>query len=90
VAPSLQWARPMTRAIWSWAALAATALLLGCTAGTSTRPEVFPESTIQSPSPDEMPAAQTSGLGTPGGSEDAGLPRLPMDGSIPHGSGGEP
>jgi len=62
-------------------ALVSAALALAC-GSTPTQP-INPEVRIRSTSPDDLPPTQTSGLGTPGGAEDAGLPHLPMDGAIP-------
>jgi hypothetical protein len=45
-----------------------------------------PEDRIQSRAIDDMPAQEYSGLGTPMGYEDAGLPRVRTDGSVPRGS----
>ena len=68
----------MKRWIWTW--VASWAALTAC-AGNDPRPQ-SPESAIHSASPDEMPATQPSGLGTPGGDEDAGLPRVTPDGGV--------
>lgn len=59
-----------------------TALPGACSA--SPPPPINPEVRIQSTSPDDLPPTQTSGLGTPGGQEDAGLPHVPMDGGSRH------
>lgn len=77
----------MKPSMWIAAAGVALALCAACapnetrqSPATATSPGVE-----ESMAPDDMPPTGTSGLGTPGGHEDAGLPRVPLDGSIPHG-----
>jgi hypothetical protein len=56
--------------------------LAACTpaSGRGPLPQVRPEDSIQSGSMEEMPPTGTSGLGTPGGYEDASLPLVRPDG----------
>lgn len=71
--------------------LVALAAALACGACSSTpSPPINPQDTIHSNSPDEMPPHGTSGLGTPGGHEDAGVPPLQLDGAVPRGNGQAP
>lgn len=75
-----------------WVCIAAAcAAVVSCAACASNQTRQSPASATspgveESMAPDDVPPTGTSGLGTPGGDEDAGLPRMPMDGSIPHGN----
>jgi hypothetical protein len=64
-------------------AIASAALAWACSS--TPAPPINPQDRIQSTSPDDLPPTQTSGLGTPGGAEDGGLPQLALDGGIRRG-----
>jgi len=61
----------------------ALAAALPCACGSTPTPPINPQDKIQSKSPDDLPPTQTSGLGTPGGQVDAGLPHVAIDGGRP-------
>jgi hypothetical protein len=67
---------------WQWSFVVFGMAAAACGAGNGPNPPVNPESSIHSSSPDEMPASQPSGLGSPGGHEDAGLPHVTPDGGL--------
>jgi hypothetical protein len=64
-------------------AVATLALPLACGCSATSPQPINPEVRIQSTSPDDLPPTGTSGLGTPGGQEDAGLPTLLPDAAAP-------
>lgn len=64
------------------AALATAALACAACGSTPTQP-INPDVRMQSTSPDDLPPTGTSGLGTPGGQVDAGLPTLIPDAAAP-------
>lgn len=77
----------MTKCAGTLAVAVAIAMALACGCSSAPTPPINPQDTIQSKSPDDMPPTGTSGLGTPGGQEDAGIPPIPLDASIPPGDG---
>jgi hypothetical protein len=67
---------------WQWSFVVFGMAAAACGAGNGPNPPVTPENSIHSSSPDEMPASQPSGLGSPSGHEDAGLPHVAPDGGL--------
>jgi len=59
---------------WQWSFVVVGTALAACGPGNGPNPPVNPENSIHSSSPDDLPASQPSGLGSPGGHEDVRLP----------------
>jgi hypothetical protein len=68
---------------WKGMLAVAFVMALPCACSATSPQPINPDARIRSTSPDDLPPTGTSGLGTPGGQEDAGLPTLLPDAAPP-------